>query len=195
MTYYGVGDVIAMVLRNKFKYICAKFILKMKLLYLTLVVSFLSLSAFTTNGPLSGIPSVDIKTLEGKTVNIQDYVGKGKITVISFWATWCSPCKKELDAISDIYGDWQSDYNMELLAITVDDSRSLTKVPAMIETKGWEFTVLSDSKSDLRKALNFQAVPQTFLLDENGDIVYSHSGYTPGDEFELEEKIKALATK
>ena len=172
-----------------------KIFLKMKLLYLTLVVSFLSLSAFTTNGPLSGIPSVDIKTLEGKTVNIQDYVGKGKITVISFWATWCSPCKKELDAISDIYGDWQSDYNMELLAITVDDSRSLTKVPAMIETKGWEFTVLSDSKSDLRKALNFQAVPQTFLLDENGDIVYSHSGYTPGDEFELEEKIKALATK
>ena len=195
MTYYGIGGVIAMVLRNKFIYIRAKFFLKMKLLYLTLVVSFLSLSAFTNNGPLSGIPSVDIKTLEGKTVNIQDYIGQGKITVISFWATWCSPCKKELDAISDIYGEWQSEYNMELLAITVDDSRSLTKVPAMIETKGWEFTVLSDSKSDLRKALNFQAVPQTFLLDENGDIVYSHSGYTPGDEFELEEKIKALATK
>ena len=62
----------------------------------------------------------------------------------------------------------------------------------MIETKGWEFTVLSDVRSDLKKALNFQTVPQTFLINQEGEIVYTHSGYNPGDEFELEEKIAAL---
>lgn len=146
-----------------------------------------------TNGPTSTIPSVDIKTLEGKTVNIQDYVGKGKITVISFWATWCSPCKRELDAIADIYPDWQDDYNVDFLAITIDDARSMAKVPGLVETKGWEYTILADSKRELQKALNFQSVPQTFLVDAEGNIVYTHSGYNPGDEIELEDKIAALA--
>ena len=104
----------------------------MKLLSsLILTLSFLIFSSFAT-GPTGIVPSVDIKTLEGKTVNIQDYTGKGKITVLSFWATWCSPCKRELDAISDIYEDWQKDYNMELVAVTIDDARSMAKVPALV---------------------------------------------------------------
>lgn len=141
------------------------------------------------------VPNVNIKTLEGKVVNIQDYVGQGKITVMSFWATWCSPCKRELDAINDIYADWQEEYNVELLAITIDDARSMAKVPALVETKGWEYTILADSNEDLKKAMNFQTVPQTFLLDAEGNIIYSHSGYNPGDEIELEDKIAALAGK
>ena len=163
----------------------------MKLLStLVLTVIMLAGSAFTA--PFSTFPSVDVKTLDGKTVNVQEYIGKGKITVVSFWATWCSPCKRELDAISEYYPDWQEEYGVELLAITIDDARSVAKVPAMIETKGWEFTVLSDVRSDLKKALNFQTVPQTFLINQEGEIVYTHSGYNPGDEFELEEKIAAL---
>jgi len=157
---------------------------------ITLILSFLVSTAFT--GPYSTIPSVEVKTLDGKTVNIQDYIGNGKITVVSFWATWCSPCKRELDAIAEFYPDWQEEYNVELVAVTIDDSRSLAKVPAMIETKGWEYTVLADVKQELKKALNFQTVPQTFLLNQKGEIVHTHSGYSPGDEYELEEKIQAL---
>ena len=167
----------------------------MKLLpSLALTLSFLIFSAFTA-GPTATIPSIDLKTLEGKTVNIQDYTGKGKITVLAFWATWCSPCKRELDAISEIYPDWQQNYEMELLAVTIDDARSMAKVPGLVETKGWDYTVLSDSKRALQKALNFQTVPQTFLVDQEGNIVYTHSGYNPGDELELEEKIAELAGK
>jgi peroxiredoxin len=164
------------------------------LITLALTLSFLVFSAFTP-GPTSSVPSVDVKTLGGKTVNIQDYTGNGKITVMSFWATWCSPCKRELDAISEVYADWQEDYDMQLLAVTIDDARSMAKVPALVETKGWEYTVLSDSKRELQKALNFQTVPQTFLIDQEGNIVYSHSGYNPGDEIELEDKIAELAGK
>jgi len=166
----------------------------MRLLTLLALTSFLFLSASTTAvAQNSTIPSVDIKTLAGKTVNIQDYVGKGKITVISFWATWCSPCKRELDAIAEIYPDWQEEYDVDFLAITIDDARSMAKVPSMVETKGWEYTILADSKQELQKALNFQTVPQTFLLDAEGKIVYTHAGYNPGDEIELEDKIAALA--
>ena len=139
------------------------------------------------------VPDVAIKTLDGQSVSLQEYAENGKITILSFWATWCSPCKKELDAIAEMYPFWQDDYDVELLAITIDTRRALAKVPAMVESKGWEYTVLSDVNQELQKALNFQTVPQTFVLDQEGSIAYSHSGYLPGDEFELEEKIKELS--
>jgi peroxiredoxin len=152
---------------------------------------FLVGSAFTS--PVGNtLPDVELKTLDGQTVKILDYVGGDKITVVSFWATWCSPCKRELDAISEIYSDWNEGFGVDLIAVTIDDARGLTKVPAMVESKGWEFTVLSDAKQELKRALNFQTVPQTFLIDQSGNIVYTHSGYNPGDEFELEDEIKKL---
>ena len=55
--------------------------------------------------------------------------------------------------------------------------------------------MLSDQNQELQKALDFQTVPQTFIIDKEGNIVYDHAGYTPGDEYELEDKIKALAEK
>ncbi len=155
-----------------------------------LLATFLTVSAF--EAPASTIPSVDLKTLDGKTVNIKDYIGNEKVTIMSFWATWCSPCKRELDAISEFYEEWQDEYDVQLLAITIDDARSLAKVPALVETKGWEYTILADVKRELQKALNFQTVPQTFLVDKNGEIVYTHTGYSPGDEYELEDEIKKI---
>jgi len=146
-----------------------------------------------TTGPTSTIPAIDVKTLEGKTVSIKEYVGQGKITVISFWATWCSPCKRELDAIADLYPDWQEEYDVELVAITIDNSRQLTKVPGVVSSKNWEYNVLSDSNQQLQNALNFQTIPQTFVLDKEGNIGYSHNGYNPGDEIALEDVIAEYA--
>jgi peroxiredoxin len=164
----------------------------MKINISLLVLSFFML-AFT---PVKDkLPAIDVKTLDGESINIQEFGENGKITVISFWATWCLPCKKELDAIADMYPEWQEDYDMELVAITIDNARGLSKVRPMVEEKGWEFEILSDAGEDLKRALNFQTVPQTFLLNQSGEIVYAHSGYAPGDEFELEDKIKKLAGK
>jgi len=162
----------------------------MKLIKLFALVFAVCITS-TTFGQ-QNLPDVNVKDLSGKTVNIQEFAKNGKITVISFWATWCSPCKKELDAIADMYEEWQEDYDMELVAVTIDNARALSKVPAMVETKGWDYIVLSDAKQELQRALNFQSVPQTFLINEAGEIVYSHSGYVAGDEYELEDKIKAL---
>ena len=141
------------------------------------------------------IPDITVKTLEGEAVKMQEIVKDGKIRVISFWATWCSPCKKELDAIAEVYDEWKEQYNMEIIAVTIDDVRGLSKVKPMLAQKGWSYRVLSDVNKDLMNALNFQNVPQTFLLDREGNITYTHSGYVPGDEIELEEKIKAIAGK
>ena len=139
------------------------------------------------------LPDVSIKDLKGKTINIQQFATNGKITVISFWATWCSPCKNELEAMADLYPEWQEKYDVEVVAITIDDARALAKVPGMVKNKRWDYIILSDANQDLQRALNFQSVPQTFLLDQKGNIVFSHTGYVSGDEYELEDEIKAIA--
>jgi peroxiredoxin len=164
-------------------------------LYILLLL--VSISFGFTGGPVTEkrLPNITIANLQGKPVNIQNHVTPGKITILSFWATWCSPCKRELDAISEMYPTWMADYNTRLIAITIDNARALTQVKPIIEEKGWEFEVLVDSKQELQQALNFHAIPQTFVIDTEGNIVYQHEGYTPGDEYELEKFIKTLAGK
>ncbi len=154
--------------------------------------SLFVLTAFTGD---KVFPVADVKTVDGKTVSIADYIGKGKPTVVSFWATWCSPCKRELDAIGEVYPDWQEEYGVDLLAISIDNARAVAKIPGMVASKGWDYTVLVDTPQAFGQELGFQTIPQTFLLDGEGKIVYSHNGYAPGDEFELEDKIKALVGK
>lgn len=164
--------------------------MNIRVLFSILTASLFLLSA---GFPSKTLPDIDIKTLDGKTINIQSYGQNGKITILSFWATWCSPCKRELDAISELYPEWVEQYDVELVAITTDDARALSKVKPLVAQKGWEFEILSDSKRQLQQALNFQAIPQTFVIDRDGLIVSQHEGYKPGDEYELEDEIKVLA--
>ena len=141
------------------------------------------------------LPSVNVKTLDGKTTDITEVCDDADLTIISFWATWCSPCKKELDAVADLYPGWQEDYNVQLVAVTIDNARNLSKVGPMVETKGWEYTILSDANEDLKRAMNVQTVPHTFLVDKGCNIVWTHTGYTPGDEYELEDVLKEKSGK
>lgn len=159
----------------------------------TLFALCLSLIAFGLQAQNKMLPSANVKTLQGQTMNVQELGKSGKITVVSFWATWCSPCKKELDAIKDYYEEWQEKYGVELVAVSVDDARTAAKIPAMIEEKGWTYRVLIDSNKEFQQTANIASVPHTLLLDTAGNIVFEHTGYAPGDELELEEKIKLIA--
>lgn len=163
-----------------------KFILKITTLFVFLAIANIATAQ-------KSMPSINVKTLEGKAVDLKSYADNGKVTVFSFWATWCAPCKKELDAIADLYEGWQEDYDVEVVAISIDTRRQFAKVPGMVATKGWEYDVLSDTNGAAQQALNFQTIPQTVVLDKEGNIAYSHNGYVPGDEYELEKKIEALS--
>ncbi len=146
----------------------------------------------TTKTQSATLPSVVVKKLDGTAVNIQEYAKMGKITIISFWATWCGPCIKELDNISELYPEWQEKYNLQLVAVSIDDSRNIPKIPTVVNGKGWDYTILTDENKDLARALNVNNPPQTILLDEKGNIVYVHNGYVEGNEYLLEEEIKKL---
>lgn len=141
------------------------------------------------------LPNVQLKTIEGKPFETAQLAQEGKYTVVSFWATWCSPCKKELDAISEVYEDWQKQYGAELVAVSIDDARTAAKIPAMLAEKGWPYRVLLDSNRALQQAANVASVPHTIVVDGKGNVVYEHIGYQPGDEEELEKTLKSLSNK
>lgn len=168
---------------------------------ITLAFSLLLFVSFSTQAQVKQmftekqLPSIEITDLNGATVNIADYGKKGKITIINFWATWCGPCKLELNNIAELYPDWQADYDVQLIAISIDDSRNSAKVKTYINGHAWDYTVLLDANQDLKRALNFQAPPFTLLLDKEGTIVSTHTGYKEGDEYVLEDEIKELASK
>jgi cytochrome c biogenesis protein CcmG/thiol:disulfide interchange protein DsbE len=166
----------------------------MKKLLKTLSISLFALTAlFFVSADSPGLPSVKLKNLKGQSVDIQDFAKSGKPVVISFWATWCSPCKKELSNIAEIYDQWKEEYGVEIVAVSIDDARSTDKVKSYVNATQWPFTVLLDPNEDMRRALNFSVVPYTLLLDKKGNIVYTHNNYVEGDEFILEEKIKKVA--
>ena len=141
------------------------------------------------------LPSVILQDMNGQKVDIANIAGNGKITVLNFWATWCTPCKKELNNIALLYEDWQKDYNVEIVAISIDDARNQAKVKPYVDGQGWDYTVLIDVNGALKQKLNFQQVPYTVVVDQQGKIVSRHAGYVDGDEYLLEEELAKLAGK
>lgn len=139
------------------------------------------------------LPNVTIKDLAGKEVNIATLSNDGKPFVITFWATWCGPCVKEHNALSDVYDDWKEETGVKIFAVSIDDSRSTAKIKPFVEGKGWEFDVLLDTNKELARAMNVNNPPFTFLFDGNGKMVYQHSGYLEGSEDDLYKEILKIA--
>lgn len=160
----------------------------MKPIFTLLAILIFSTTSYSQNE----LPNVDLSSMEGNTETLRDITNKEGVTVISLWATWCVPCLKELDAINEIYTDWQDETKVELIAVSVDDSRTVKRVKSLVNGKDWDFKVLLDTNNDLKRALNASSIPLTILVKDN-KIVYKHSGYSPGAEYELYEKIKELS--
>ncbi len=138
------------------------------------------------------LPALEVRTPDGAAVNLQTYVGQGRPVIISLWATWCKPCLEELDNIAELYPEWQEAYGLDLLAVSVDDQRQVAKVGPLVSTKHWPYTILIDPAQQLKTVLNYQLIPQLYVLNGAGEVVYEHTGYVPGNEFELEDKLRTL---
>lgn len=131
------------------------------------------------------VPSVSLKDVKGEVINTSKISNDGKPIIISFWATWCSPCKKELNTIHDEYIDWVDETGVKLVAVSIDDERTKNRVVPYVDSKGWEYEILLDPNSEFRRAMGVNNVPHTFVIDGEGKIVYSHNNYVSGDEYEL----------
>lgn len=139
------------------------------------------------------LPATSLKTLSGETLSSTSLLDNdSSIVILSFWATWCKPCLQELDNLNDVLPEWKKKKKLKLVAISVDDARNTAKLPAFVAGRGWDFEVLSDANSELKRQMNVVNVPHTFLLNQAGRIVHQHTSYTPGDEDALWQHILTL---
>jgi len=160
----------------------------------TIILAFVSFNTFIFAQKQDYvIPSVDIKKLDGSTFNTSNIKNDGKPMIIDFWATWCSPCKAELNSIAEEYTDWQKETGVVLYAISIDDARNVDKVAPYVNGKGWEYEVLSDVNGDFKRAMNVNNVPHVFVINGNREIVYQQNSAAPGDDKKLYDIVKKLA--
>ncbi len=139
------------------------------------------------------LPAVDVKTTDGASVTTTSFSNQGKPIVICFWATWCKPCVEELNTISELYDDWKKETGVKIIAVSVDDAKTMNRVGPFVNGRNWDYEVYIDPNGDFRRAMNVNMPPHTFLLNGKGEIIWQHVSYTPGDEQKLYEAVKMAA--
>jgi cytochrome c biogenesis protein CcmG/thiol:disulfide interchange protein DsbE len=166
----------------------------MKKAIILISILFLGITLYAQEGILSRtIPAVDIKTMTGEIFNTSGIDNEGKPMVISFFALWCKPCLRELTAIADVYQDWQEGTGVKLVAISIDDARSMPNVMPTVNGNGWEYEFYCDPNGDFKRAMGVNMIPHIFIVNGQKQVVYQHTSYAEGGENELYEIIKKVA--
>lgn len=157
-----------------------------------LSLSLLVLSAQTV---FAQLPKISLNDINGKVVETDTLSNGGRPFIIDFFATWCKPCNRELDAIHEVYADWQEETGVKIYAVSIDQAQNINKVKPLVDNHGWKYDVLLDPNGDLKRAFGIQMIPYVLIVDGKGNIVYKHQGYTDGAEEELMEKVRSLVVK
>lgn len=151
---------------------------------LLILAAFVSLSLHAQS-----IPDVKVEDAAGKTVTLRSLVDGKSPFVITFWASWCKPCLRELAALEEAAPDWAGKYPLRIYAVSVDDSRSIAAAKALAAASDWPVTVLFDTKQALKQAFKISSIPHVFVFDKDGKQVWTHMGYVPGAEETLLQKV------
>lgn len=161
----------------------------MKKLFFTIILGIAFFYGYAQNT----LPSVKLLSLNGESFSTDSIINSGKPIIISFWATWCKPCMKELNSIADVYEEWQEETGVILVAVSIDDSRTTNQVSSVVKGKAWPYLVLRDPNADFKRAMNVNQVPHTFILDGKRNIVWQHTTFAEGGELLLIDIVKKVA--
>ena len=160
-----------------------------------ILLAFSLLLALTGDALAQKLPQITLKDINGKSIRVDTLANNGKPFIIDFFATWCKPCNRELDAIAEVYDEWVAETGVKLFAVSIDRAQNTNKVKPLVDNHGWTYDVLLDPNSELRRTFGGELIPYVVICDGQGNIVYKHNGYTDGAEEELIEKVRELVGK
>lgn len=161
-----------------------KHIDKMKRVYFIFSISIIVL--FTGN--LQGQePYFHLRNLNNEWKQYEDIKGD-KLTVIDFWATWCQPCIRSIPELNTLSEEFK-DQGVNFVGISIDGPRNQSKIQPFVKSLGIGYTILKDINSELMTDMNVTSVPTLLLINSEGDVVYMHEGFRPGDEDVIREEI------
>lgn len=158
--------------------------------YFLLIMFSLTLVFMPGTAQDKSAPDFVLPTLDGENFQLSENLGSGPV-LINFWATWCLPCLSEMKQLKKIYQQYE-DRGLQILSISIDDTRTVGSVRKMVRSRRFPFTILLDTNSEVFKMYQGTNPPLSLLIDNAGNIVYTHSGYRKGDEKKVEKEILAL---
>ncbi len=164
-----------------------------KLILFFLIFTTILLAQESENSLSGAASNFELEDMDGDIYELNDYLGKGPV-LVSFWATWCKPCIEELKAYNKIYEEY-NEKGFALVAISTDSERSIAKVKPFISSMNYKFPVLLDPNSDVARQYYARRIPYSVMIDKEGNILYSHVGYSRGDELKVEEIVKKQLEK
>ena len=134
-------------------------------------------------------PNLTLKKMNGKSVKLSEYLNKGPV-LINFWATWCSSCKKEMVFLDEFERRYK-DNGLSILSISIDSQKSLAHVRSYIRANNYTYDVFLDPNRQVFKKLNGNLMPTNVLIDKDGKVLWRHYGYIPGDEKNMDLKLRS----
>ena len=136
------------------------------------------------------VPDLSVRLLDGKKVRLSALLEEGPL-LVSFWATWCAPCKKEMIFLEEFHQKYNEN-SFRVLAISTDSPKSMSKVKSYIRAKKYTFLVGIDPNQEIAKKMNALLMPTTLILTKDRKVSWYHQGFIPGDEKEIEAQIRAV---
>lgn len=162
--------------------------MKIKNLTLGLMITVIAATSLASSG-LEGQPAPDfaLKSSTGENLRLSEY--RGDVVMINFWATWCGPCRQEMPLLDELYTRYER-VGFNLLGVNIDDDPR--RAMQMVEDLGVSFPVLFDTRKEVSKLYNVEAMPVTILVDREGNVRYVHHGYKPGYEDKYFDQVRSL---
>lgn len=138
------------------------------------------------------VPEFSLRDLDNREVYYSDLQGE-RLTIIDFWATWCSPCLAAIPKLVD-FAERYADRGVRFIGINVDGPRSLSVVKPVAHSLGITYPVLMDDNSEVMGLLSVDKMPTLLIVDADGNVLAFHEGYAAGDAEKLADELDALLT-
>ena len=163
---------------------------KRQIIIVLLLLIAMGLTAKISEGEIAS--NFKSKTFEGSEIELHTFLKENDgLVLLDFWATWCAPCVEALPHLNEL----GKKHNIKVIAICEDGRRTLNKAKKYIEEKKFDFVNIIDEKNHIQTLFEVQAIPATFIIDAEGKILYTHTGYKKGDEVELDKHLTELLKK
>jgi peroxiredoxin len=157
---------------------------------LILVLCIPLLFALADEGEYVDAPDFSLEDVDGNPVILDSLLATGPV-FMSYWALWCKMCIKELDALKPVYDEFH-EMGIHMLAISQDKARSVPEVKPFAQSHKWKYVVVLDPENVMRDLYDVQAMPSSFIINQDKKIVFTHMGYKPGDEELIIETLHEL---
>ncbi|MCX6183406.1 MAG: TlpA disulfide reductase family protein [Bacteroidetes bacterium] len=146
------------------------------------------MSVGLTSAQEKTLPSVSLSSIDGKSVNLKDAVHGHKVTVVSFWAMWCTNCLTQYNSLATK----MNEINVPFYAVSIDAKDQEAKVTPFVQSKGWRFSFLLDPEKQVFRALGATFPPHLFIVNAQGKVLWEQRIFNENSEAEFLAKLKEL---